>query len=50
MIREVRRGTDFKCYDQAWKNSGGRVHAIQSFFSTDIAEEIQIKGRAACHV
>jgi preprotein translocase subunit SecA len=49
MIREVGRGTDFKCYDQALKNSGG-VHVIQSFFSTDIAEEIQIKGRATCHI
>ena len=46
MIREFGRGTDFKCFDSRMIDSGG-VHVIQSFFSMEAAEEIQIKGRAA---
>jgi len=46
MIREFGRGTDFKCFDSRMLDGGG-VHVIQAFFSTEIAEEIQIKGRTA---
>jgi preprotein translocase subunit SecA len=46
MIREYGRGTDFKCYDQRMLDAGG-VHVIQSFFSSDFSEEIQIRGRTA---
>ena len=46
MVREFGRGTDFKCFDSKMLHEGG-VHVIQSFFSTDVAEEIQIKGRCA---
>jgi len=46
MIREFGRGTDFKCFDARMLDGGG-VHVIQAFFSTEIAEEIQIKGRTA---
>jgi len=46
MIREFGRGTDFKCFDGRMIDGGG-VHVIQAFFSTEIAEEIQIKGRTA---
>jgi preprotein translocase subunit SecA len=46
MIREFGRGTDFKCYDQKMLQIGG-VHVIQAFFSTDAAEDRQIKGRSA---
>ena len=46
MIREFGRGTDFKCFDKQMLVEGG-VHVIQAFFSTDISEEIQIKGRTA---
>eukprot|EP00977_Amphora_coffeiformis_P003535 scaffold674_cov130-Amphora_coffeaeformis.AAC.14 len=46
MIREFGRGTDFKCFDRQVLKEGG-VHVIQAFFSTDVSEEIQIKGRCA---
>ena len=46
MIRDFGRGTDFKCYDSQLLQAGG-VHVIQAFFSTEKAEEIQIKGRTA---
>lgn len=46
MIREYGRGTDFKCFDSRMIDGGG-VHVIQAFFSTEIAEEVQIKGRTA---
>jgi preprotein translocase subunit SecA len=46
MIRDFGRGTDFKCYDQQMLQAGG-VHVIQAFFSVDMAEERQIKGRSA---
>ena len=46
MIREFGRGTDFKCFDSHMLNDGG-VHVIQTFFSLDLSEEIQIKGRTA---
>ena len=46
LIREYGRGTDFKCFDSKVLGAGG-VHVIQAFFSVDIAEEMQIKGRTA---
>ena len=46
MIREFGRGTDFKCFDSRMLKDGG-VHVIQTFFSLDLSEEIQIKGRTA---
>jgi len=46
MIREYGRGTDFKCFDSTVLDAGG-VHVIQAFFSKEISEEIQLKGRAA---
>jgi len=46
MIREFGRGTDFKCFDARLLQAGG-IHVIQAFFSTDLSEEIQIKGRCA---
>jgi len=45
-IREYGRGTDFKCFDSKVLDGGG-VHVIQAFFSVDIAEEVQLKGRTA---
>ena len=40
------RGTDFKCYDDEIKASGG-IHVIQTFVSEKLSEETQIKGRTA---
>lgn len=40
------RGTDFICYDSKLIQNGG-VHVIQTFVSENIAEETQIRGRAA---
>jgi len=40
------RGTDFKCFDDTLEQAGG-VHIIQTFFSQDASEEIQIQGRTA---
>jgi hypothetical protein len=46
MIRDFGRGTDFKCFDSKMLDAGG-VHVIQAFFSIEISEEIQMKGRTA---
>lgn len=46
LIRDYGRGTDFKCFDNVMLDAGG-VHVIQAFYASDVAEEIQIKGRAA---
>lgn len=43
--RQMGRGVDFKS-SVAVENAGG-VHVIQTFFSIDIKEETQIKGRTA---
>jgi len=40
------RGTDFKIYNQRMEKAGG-IHVIQTFFSRDLSEEIQIMGRSA---
>ena len=40
------RGTDFKVFDPKIIGAGG-VHVIQTFFSDDISDEVQIKGRTA---
>jgi preprotein translocase subunit SecA len=45
-VRDFGRGTDFKCFDRRVLQAGG-VHVIQAFFSRDLAEEIQLKGRCA---
>ena len=39
------RGTDFSCYDIAVNQNGG-VRVIQTFFSKDPKEEVQVRGRA----
>ncbi|CAL6013736.1 Helicase-related_protein [Hexamita inflata] len=46
ITREFGRGTDFVCYDQTIDSHGG-VHVIQTFFSDELSEEKQIKGRTA---
>jgi len=46
MLREFGRGTAFKCFDRRMLKDGG-VHVIQTFFSLDLSEETQIKGRTA---
>lgn len=40
------RGTDFKVFDPRVIQANG-AHVIQTFFSEDISEEVQIKGRTA---
>eukprot|EP00808_Paulinella_micropora_P009394 g66409.t1 len=40
------RGIDFKCNSREVEDAGG-VHVIQAFFSMDLSEERQIKGRTA---
>ena len=40
------RGTDFVCRDEKVIAQGG-VHVIQTFFSKNLSEEVQIKGRTA---
>ena len=40
------RGTDFVCRDHNVISNGG-VHVIQTFFSEELSEEIQIMGRTA---
>jgi len=40
------RGLDFKVFDQNVRAAGG-VHVIQTFLSSTLSEEIQIKGRTA---
>ena len=42
------RGTDFQIIDNRVNKIGGS-HVIQAFFSKDISEEVQIKGRTARH-
>ncbi|CAL6025642.1 Helicase-related_protein [Hexamita inflata] len=46
ITREFGRGTDFICYDKNIDRLGG-VHVIQTFFSDELSEEKQIKGRTA---
>ncbi|CAL6043111.1 Helicase-related_protein [Hexamita inflata] len=46
ITREFGRGTDFVCYDKTIDGHGG-VHVIQTFFSDELSEEKQIKGRTA---
>ncbi|CAL6043161.1 Helicase-related_protein [Hexamita inflata] len=46
ITREFGRGTDFICYDKTIDGFGG-VHVIQTFFSDELSEEKQIKGRTA---
>ncbi|CAL6025628.1 Conserved_hypothetical protein [Hexamita inflata] len=46
ITKELGRGTDFICYDQSIDALGG-VHVIQTFFSDELSEEVQIKGRTA---
>ncbi|CAF3896065.1 unnamed protein product [Rotaria sp. Silwood1] len=45
LTREFGRGVDFQT--EAKVNEKGGTHVIQTFFSEDIKEEIQIKGRTA---
>lgn len=40
------RGTDFKIFDDRVEKAGG-MHVLQTFFSRDLSEEEQIKGRCA---
>lgn len=42
--REYGRGIDYVCYDDEIDKKGG-VGVIQTFFSEDIKEELQIRGR-----
>ena len=44
MLREFGRGTAFKFFDRRMLKDGG-VHVIQTFFSLELSEETQIKGR-----
>ncbi|CAL6092090.1 Helicase_conserved domain containing protein [Hexamita inflata] len=46
ITREFGRGTDFVCYDKIIDGQGG-VHVIQTFFSDQLSEEKQIKGRTS---
>ncbi|CAL6013594.1 Helicase-related_protein [Hexamita inflata] len=46
ITKELGRGTDFICYDKSIDALGG-VHVIQTFFSDELSEEVQIKGRTA---
>ncbi|CAF1408560.1 unnamed protein product [Adineta steineri] len=45
LTKEFGRGVDFQA--EAKVNESGGVHVIQTFFSENIKEEIQIKGRTA---
>jgi len=40
------RGTDFKIFDDRMEKAGG-MHVLQTFFSRDLSEEVQIMGRCA---
>jgi preprotein translocase subunit SecA len=40
------RGTDFKIFDERMEVCGG-LHVLQTFFSADLSEEVQIQGRCA---
>ncbi len=44
LVKDFGRGTDFVCFDEKVQENGG-VAIIQTFFSEEIEEEIQIKGR-----
>ena len=46
LTRAFGRGTDFVCRDRNVISNGG-VHVIQTFFSEELSEEIQIQGRTA---
>ena len=46
LTRAFSRGIDFKCFDRTVLSSGG-VHVIQTLFSEDISEEMQIQSRTA---
>ncbi|RNA15556.1 helicase carboxy-terminal domain [Brachionus plicatilis] len=46
LTRSFGRGIDFICNNKSILTNGG-VHVIQTFFSEDPSEEIQIKGRTA---
>eukprot|EP00595_Chromulina_sp_UTEXLB2642_P001002 CAMPEP_0196764476 /NCGR_PEP_ID=MMETSP1095-20130614/6238_1 /TAXON_ID=96789 ORGANISM="Chromulina nebulosa, Strain UTEXLB2642" /NCGR_SAMPLE_ID=MMETSP1095 /ASSEMBLY_ACC=CAM_ASM_000446 /LENGTH=514 /DNA_ID=CAMNT_0042120201 /DNA_START=1445 /DNA_END=2989 /DNA_ORIENTATION=+ len=46
LTKEYGRGIDFIVYDKTVNDAGG-PHVIQTFFSHNISEEIQIKGRTA---
>jgi len=43
---EYARGTDFKIFDDRMEACGG-IHVLQTFFSLDLSEEVQMMGRAA---
>jgi hypothetical protein len=45
LTREFGRGTNFYCPSREIEDRGG-VHVIATFVSTEISEEVQIKGRA----
>lgn len=45
-VADFGRGTDFVCHDKELNLRGG-VHIIQTFFSFEKSEEIQIQGRTA---
>ena len=45
LTKEFGRGLDFQAEAEVVENGG--VHVIQTFFSVDIKEEIQIRGRTA---
>jgi len=40
------RGTDFKIFDDRMEKAGG-MHVLQTFFSRELSEEVQIMGRCA---
>ena len=46
LTKSFGRGTDFIVYDNEVIGNGG-VHVIQTFFSEELSEEVQIKGRTA---
>lgn len=44
LVKIFGRGSDFVCRDLNVRRNGG-VHVLQTFFSEDIAEQVQIRGR-----
>ncbi|CAF5077872.1 unnamed protein product, partial [Rotaria sp. Silwood1] len=46
LTRSFGRGTDFICRNQDLLAKGG-IHVLQTFFSEELSEEYQIKGRSA---
>ncbi|XP_047141208.2 protein translocase subunit SecA isoform X2 [Hydra vulgaris] len=46
LTRAFGRGTDFVCNDRNVVTNGG-VHVVQTFFSEELSEEVQIQGRTA---